>query len=188
MSSERDKTDGELVVRAIDGDEKAFREILSRYRQKVLAICLRMLKNRVEAEEAAQDTFVKLYLHLDKYDQQRALMAWIAGIAINECRDRLRSRARFKRRFREIDEDNPEAAGIVEDDTYEKKAVVESVEKAIEELPARLKEIIVLRAYADYSYEEIAATLKVRTGTVMSRLYRAREKLTEIMKRRGEIE
>ena len=47
MSSERDKTDGELVVRAIDGDEKAFREILSRYRQKVLAICLRMLKNRV---------------------------------------------------------------------------------------------------------------------------------------------
>ncbi len=183
MSSVREMTDGELAVLASEGDERAFREILERYRQKILAICLRMLKNQTEAEEAAQDSFVKIYLHLKKYDPDRGFMAWAAGITINECRDRLRSRTRFKRRFREISDTDIDRTQVSADTSYEKKRQVESVEKAVEQLPEKLKEVLVLRAYADYSYEEIAAALKIRMGTVMSRLYRAREKLTEMLGR-----
>lgn len=186
MSSVKEMTDGELAVPASEGDEKAFREILGRYRQKILAICLRMLRNSTEAEEAAQDSFVKIYLHLKDFDPQRGFMAWAAGITINECRDRLRKRARFKKRFREITDTDVDQTQIPVDTSYERKREVESVENAIELLPEKLKEVIVLRAYADYSYEEIARALKIRIGTVMSRLYRAREKLTEILERSEE--
>ncbi len=183
MSSGAERTDGELAVLASEGGEKAFREILERYRQKILAICLRMLKNPTEAEEAAQDSFVKIYLHLKDFDPQRGFMAWAAGIAINECRDRLRKRTRFKRRFREITDTDVDQSQIPVDTSYEKKRQVESVENAVEKLPEKLKEVLVLRAYADHSYEEIARALGIRIGTVMSRLYRAREKLTEILER-----
>ncbi len=183
MSSAKERTDGELAVLALEGDERAFREILERYRQKILAICLRMLRNSTEAEEAAQDSFVKIYLHLKDFDPQRGFMAWAAGITINECRDRLRSRARFKRRFREITDTDMDQTQVPADISYEKKRHVEAVENAVEKLPEKLKEVLVLRAYADHSYEEIARVLKIRIGTVMSRLYRARTKLTDMLER-----
>ncbi len=183
MSSVKEMTDGELAVLASEGDERAFREILERYRQKTLGICLRMLRNSTEAEEAAQDSFVKIYLHLKDFDPQRGFMAWAAGITINECRDRLRKRARFKRRFREISDTDIDQSQAPVDTAYEKKRQVKLVENAVEKLPEKLKEVIVLRAYSDYSYEEIARALKIRIGTVMSRLYRAREKLTELLER-----
>ncbi len=183
MSSGTERADGELAVLASEGDQKAFREILERYRQKVLAICLRLLRDSTEAEEAAQDSFVKIYLHLKDFDPERGLAPWAAGITINECRDRLRKRARFKKRFREITDTDIDQTQVPVDTSYEKKRQVESVENAIEQLPDKLKEVLVLRAYGDYSYEEIARALKIRIGTVMSRLYRAREKLTEMLDR-----
>ena len=186
MSSGTERTDGELAVLASEGNEKAFREILERYRQKILAISVRMLKNSTEAEEAAQDSFVKIYIHLKDFDPDREFAPWAAGIAINECRDRLRKRGRFKRRFREITDRDIDRTQVPVDTSYENKKRVESVEYAIEKLPEKLREVLVLRAYADYSYDQIAAALKIRVGTVMSRLHRAREKLTEILNRSDE--
>jgi RNA polymerase sigma-70 factor (ECF subfamily) len=186
LSSGTERTDGELAVLASEGDENAFRKILDRYRQKVMAICMRMLKNSTEAEEAAQDSFVKIYLHLKDFDPDRGFAPWAAGIAINECRDRLRKRGRFKRRFREITDTDIDRTQIPVDISYENRKRVESVENAIQRLPEKLKEVLVMRAYADYSYEEIAGALKIRVGTVMSRLHRARERLTEMLDRSNE--
>ena len=175
------KTDNELAVSAAKGNERDFREIISRYRTKIMAVCLRMLKNRTEAQEAAQDTFVKIYFHLRDYDPERGFSAWAGSIAINECRDRLRKRARYSRTFREINDSDLDDRGHGSEDEYELKRQVETVEAAIEQLPDKLKEVLVLKAYGEYSYEDIARTLNIRTGTVMSRLFRAREKLAEIM-------
>jgi RNA polymerase sigma-70 factor (ECF subfamily) len=147
-----------------------------------------MLKNRTEAEEAAQDSFVKLYYHLKDFDLSRSFAAWAASIAMNECRDRLRKRARASRAFRDITEADGmcDPANTAEID--EAKIKLEDVEKALDQLPKKLKEVIVLKAYAEYSYDDIARILKVRIGTVMSRLFRARQKLTEILDRSASIE
>ena len=187
MSSVSGMSDGELVKQSSEGDEQAFREILGRHRDKVLAICLRMLRNRIEAEEAAQDSFVKVYFHLEDFDQARSLGAWIARISINECRDRLRKRSRSEKIFKEVPESEFDHHQAQRGDDYEQRARIESIEKAIERLPDKLREVLVLRAYTDYSYEEIADILKIRVGTIMSRLHRSREKLAEMLKRDNEL-
>lgn len=181
------KTDNELAVSALNGNERDFREIISRFRPRILSICLRMLKNSTEATEAAQDTFVKIYFHLRDYDPAKSFSSWAASIAINECRDRLRKRARFSQTFRELTERDVDRSQTRADTDYESKRQVELVEKAIEQLPEKLKEVLVLKAYSEYSYEEIAEILKIKTGTVMSRLFRAREKLTEILEKENLI-
>jgi len=182
MSSALEMPDGLLVDLAIGGDEKAFRELLRRYRERILAISLRMLKNKTEAEEAAQDSFVKIYFHLADFDKTRDFSAWAAGITINECRDRLRKRSRSQKIFREIGESDTDSQQVLPNDEFAIRAKIEAVEIGIEQLPLKLREALVLRAYADYSYEEIAAILTIRIGTVMSRLHRARQRLIEILK------
>lgn len=185
--ADQGKTDNELAVSALNGNERDFREIISRFRPRILSICLRMLKNSTEATEAAQDTFVKIYFHLRDYDPEKSFSSWAASIAINECRDRLRKRARFSQTFRELTERDVNRAQTRADTNYESKRQVELVEKAIEQLPDKLKEVLVLKAYSEYSYEEIAEILKIKTGTVMSRLFRAREKLAEILEKENLI-
>jgi RNA polymerase sigma-70 factor (ECF subfamily) len=187
LPADQGKTDNQLAVSALNGNERDFREIISRFRPRILSICLRMLKNSTEATEAAQDTFVKIYFHLRDYDPEKSFSSWAASIAINECRDRLRKRARFSQTFRELTERDVDRTQTRADTDYESKRQVELVEKAIEQLPEKLKEVLVLKAYSEYSYEEIAEVLKIKTGTVMSRLFRAREKLTEILEKENLI-
>ena len=176
-----ERSDNELAVSASNGNEKAFREIVTRHRPRILAICLKMLRNRTEALEAAQDTFVKIYFHLRDFDPEKSFSSWAASIAINECRDRLRKRARYSQTFRELSDGDVDVRQTGADVDYESQKRIEIVESAIEKLPDKLKEVLVLKAYGEYSYDEIASILKIKTGTVMSRLFRAREKLTEIL-------
>jgi len=187
LPADKGKTDNELAVSALSGNERDFREIISRYRPRILSICLRMLKNSTEATEAAQDTFVKIYFHLRDYDPEKDFSSWAASIAINECRDRLRKRSRFSQTFRDLTDRDVDLTQTQADTDYESKRRVQLVEKAIEQLPEKLKEVLVLKAYSEYSYEEIAEILKIKTGTVMSRLFRAREKLTEILEKENLI-
>jgi RNA polymerase sigma-70 factor (ECF subfamily) len=187
LPADKGKPDNELAVSALNGNERDFREIISRFRPRILSICLRMLKNSTEATEAAQDTFVKIYFHLRDYDPEKDFASWAASIAINECRDRLRKRSRFSQTFRELTDRDVDLAQPQADTDYESKRRVQLVEKAIEELPEKLKEVLVLKAYSEYSYEEIAEILKIKTGTVMSRLFRARKKLTEILEKENLI-
>ena len=175
------KDDAELVIAASKGNDKAFRELLERYRTKILAICMRMVKNKTEAEEAAQDSFVKIYFHLKDFDMARNFSVWAGSIAVNECRDRLRRRSRYSRTFRDIEEIDSASNPTIMAADCDDQENLKQVEAALEELPEKLKEVIVLKAYSDYSYDEIAAILKIRIGTVMSRLFRARQKLSEIL-------
>jgi RNA polymerase sigma-70 factor (ECF subfamily) len=181
LPADSEKSDNELAVSASKGNERAFREIISRFRPKILSICLKMLKNSTEATEAAQDTFVKIYFHLKDFDPDKSFSSWAASIAINECRDRLRKRTRYSQTFRELTERDVDVKQTDAEVNYDMKKTVVRVENAIEKLPEKLKEVLVLKAYGEYSYEEIARILKIKTGTVMSRLFRAREKLTEIL-------
>jgi RNA polymerase sigma factor CnrH len=177
------RTDGELAGLALRGEDKAFEELLARHRQRILGICLRLLGDKLEAEEAAQESFVKIYFHLRDFDRTRDFAAWAASVSMNECRDRLRRRARHVKVYREISEidgvQEPEALAEI----AECREQLASVEEAIEKLPEKLKEVLVLNAYGNLGYDEIAQTLKIKIGTVMSRLFRARQKLAEIINR-----
>jgi RNA polymerase sigma factor (sigma-70 family) len=174
-----DGGDIEHVRQALAGDDKAFEQLLLCHRQRILGICLRLLGDRIEAEEAAQESFVKIYFHLKDFNQSRDFSAWAASIAMNECRDRLRRRVRRSKVYREVTEFD----SVQETDTgvIESQERLTKVEKAIETLPSKLKEVLVLKAYGNYGYDEIAQILKVKIGTVMSRLFRARRKLTDIV-------
>jgi RNA polymerase sigma-70 factor (ECF subfamily) len=176
--------DAGLADLAESGNDKAFEVILQRYRQRMLRICLRMMGDVIEAEEAAQDIFVKVYYHLKDYDRKREFAVWCTAIAVNECRDRLRKRQRVSRTFRELNEADRAPAETGPDDCADSREKLAMVEKALEDLPEKLKEVIVLKAYGEYSYEEIAKILKIRLGTVMSRLFRARKRLTKLMEGR----
>lgn len=185
MDSERgqgrcDTNEITLVNLSIEGDQKAFRRLMELYRAKILSICLNLLRDKVDAEEAAQDSFVKIYLHLKDFDQTKNFGVWAASIAVNTCRDRLRRRVRAGRIFREITDADADRAHEPAEDVESKERLA-AVERALEKLPSKLKEVIVLKAYGNYSYEDIAGILKVRAGTVMSRLFRARAKLTGLM-------
>ena len=177
------RDDSELAGIAAAGDGRAFEIILQRHRARIIRICLRMLGNRNEAEEAAQDSFVKIYFHLRDYDRSRSFTVWSASIAINECRDRLRKRSRTSRMFRDLSAADSEQARLDALGTDNGSEKLDAVEQALEKLPAKLKEVIVLKAYGEHSYDDIAKILKVRVGTVMSRLFRARKKLSEILDR-----
>jgi RNA polymerase sigma-70 factor (ECF subfamily) len=181
------QSDASLALQAAAGLERAFEHLLQRHRQRVLRICLRMLNDQIDAEEAAQDIFVKIFRHLKDYDQRRDFTVWSTTIAMNECRDRLRKRQRKLRLFRNLDEIDRETAFEAErSNCVESKNRLSMVEKALAELPENLKEVIVLKAYGQHSYEEIAKILKVRVGTVMSRLHRARRRLTKILEKGGQ--
>jgi RNA polymerase sigma factor (sigma-70 family) len=173
----------ELVRLALRGDDKAFEQLLACHRQRIIGICLRMLGDRLEAEEAAQDSFVKIYFHLRDFDQAREFTPWAASIALNECRDRLRRKTRRSRVFRELSEVDAALAPEPMNPNNDCKEQLAAVEKAIEMLPSKLKEPLVLKVFGEYGYEEIAKILGIKTGTVMSRLFRARQRLSGLLNR-----
>jgi RNA polymerase sigma factor (sigma-70 family) len=173
----------ELVRMALRGDDKAFEELLACHRQRIIGICLRMLGDRLEADEAAQDSFVKIYFHLRDFDQARDFTAWAASIALNECRDRLRRRTRRSRLYRELSAADAAAPPGATDRNDDCKDRLAAVEDAIKMLPSKLREPLVLKVFGEYGYEEIAKILGIKTGTVMSRLFRARQKLTVLLNR-----
>ncbi len=176
--------DRELIVRATRGDEKAYRALLTKYERAVFNICLRMVRNREQAEDLAQDAFMKVFSMLDRYNPSYAFSSWLFKITSNLCIDSIRKRkldtlpldqpiqsaaGEFARQY-ESPEDNPEKKMM-------SRELVARLQEAIEGLPPHYRIMILLRHQQDLSYEEIAETLDVPLGTVKARIHRAREML-----------
>ncbi len=176
--------DRELIVRATRGDEAAFRTLLTKYERAVFNICLRMVRNREQAEDLAQDAFMKVFSMLDRYNPSYAFSSWLFKITSNLCIDSIRKRkldtlpldqpiqsaaGEFARQY-ESPEDNPEKKMM-------SRELVARLQEAIEGLPPHYRIMILLRHQQDLSYEEIAETLDVPLGTVKARIHRAREML-----------
>jgi RNA polymerase sigma-70 factor (ECF subfamily) len=176
--------DKELIVRARKGDERAFRALLAKYERAVFSICLRMVRNREQAEDLAQESFMKVFSMLERYNPSYAFSSWLFKITSNLCIDSIRKRkletlpldqpiqsaaGEFSRQY-ESSEDDPEK-------TMMGRERVERLKEAIESLPPHYRIMILLRHQEDLSYEEIADTLGVPLGTVKARIHRAREML-----------
>jgi RNA polymerase sigma-70 factor (ECF subfamily) len=180
MTSQLRVRENEFVTRARDGDDEAFQEVVNAFQGPVYNLCFRMLGNSQEAEDAAQETFLKAYRNMKRYDPKRKFLNWILSIASNHCIDRLRRR---RLQFISLDDwlprfENP-APNPGPEETITGLELQEDVREILDELGSTDRAAIVLRYWYEYSYDEIAEALELSVPAVKSRLHRARRTLAE---------
>jgi RNA polymerase sigma-70 factor (ECF subfamily) len=170
----------ELIARAQGGERNAFSELIHIHAQGVRNVIYRMCGDAQIAEDAAQETFIQAWIHLSTYRPQTSLRNWLYRIAVNAATDLLRKEKRILPN--DIEDlslmdthPGPEASFHQEERTA-------LIQKAILSLPDASRAVLVLREYEEMSYQEIANTLDIPVGTVMSRLNYARKILKEKLK------
>ncbi len=177
-----DDTDQELVRRVQAGDQTAFNLLVLKYQHRVLKLVGRFVNDAAEAEDVAQEAFLKAYRALASFRGDSAFYTWLYRIAINTAKNALVSQRRRPVDF-DLDLQDPDQydrqARLRESDTPEGVLLTEEirsvVEEAMEQLPEDLRTAIVLRELEGLSYEEIAEAMDCPVGTVRSRIFRARE-------------
>jgi RNA polymerase sigma-70 factor, ECF subfamily len=182
-----------LVKRAREGDQRAFQLLVERYQRKVYSVALGMLRDREEARDVAQEAFAKVYKYLDHFKGDSSFYTWLYRITVNITIDILRRRGATKAEHVEFDEnvqlDTPEAnigalgsrLGTNPQKSLLRKELAEKIEEALQEVPEKHRAILLLREIEGMSYEDLARTLGIPKGTVMSRLFHARAKVQQIL-------
>ena len=171
------------VERALAGDQQAFGELVVMHQHAVYNLAYRMLGERGEAEDAAQETFLRAYAHLDRYDAQRPFRTWLLSIASNHCIDRLRKR---RLTWLSLEEPLPAHPALNSSEIEPEDAVITNergvlIQTMLADLPPDYRAAVVLRYWYDLSYTEIAEALRTTESAVKSRLFRARQALAEKM-------
>ncbi|MSR14442.1 MAG: RNA polymerase sigma factor RpoE [Gammaproteobacteria bacterium] len=175
-------TDQALVARAQHGDQRAFELLVTRYQHKILKLVSRYVRDRDDAMDVAQDTFIKAYKALKRFRGDSAFYTWLYRVAINTAKNYLTANARRPLEVDRVDVDG-ESVDIEELqknlETPEKLLLVDEMRRTIfgtiDELPDDLRTAIMLREIDGLSYEEIAVAMDCPIGTVRSRIFRARE-------------
>jgi len=189
--SRRGGEDRELVRQAKDGDKEAFESLVRRHQSRVFAVAGGILRNREDVEDIAQQVFLKAYFSLKRFDQRAAFSTWLYKITLNECWDLLRKR-KVRPLVLEVDLSEEQArqyqaAEEVADgrpDASDRLAARERVEQLLECLEERDRTMLVLKEVQGFSVEEIAEVLELNANTVKVRLFRARQRIAESVRRR----
>jgi RNA polymerase sigma-70 factor (ECF subfamily) len=171
------------LEQAREGDKAAFGKLIEAYQGPVFNLAYRMLNNAREAEEAAQEAFIRAYTRLDSYNPAHKFSTWLLSITSNYCIDQLRKRRAI---LLSIDEPLPPHPALTSDQAKrpesqllmnEQQAMVQTL---LEELAPDYRQAVVLRYWYELSYEEIAETMDTTVSAVKSRLFRARKQLAEV--------
>lgn len=172
-----------LIQQALDGDMQAFEELIKLYQQPIFNLAYRMLGDPQEAEDAAQETFIRAFLNLQKnYDPSRSFKTWLFSIGSNHCIDRLRKR---RLTWVSIDEPLPPHPALMSHDTEDPEQQLMSQERSqliqhmLSNLPPDYRAAVILRYWYDLSYTEIAEALDTTESAIKSRLFRARQQLAD---------
>jgi RNA polymerase sigma-70 factor (ECF subfamily) len=175
MSSEvRDETF--LLARARQGDLSAFEEVVRRYQRRVYGVALRIVRSHAVADDVAQEALLRAWRSLDRFELGRPFGPWVCRIAANLAVNHVRSPVAREDPLPEGHGETPTPASSPLDAVLDDEAQ-RVLDAALETLPAEQRAVFVLRAVEEMSYAEIAEALEISPGTVMSRLFRAREKL-----------
>jgi RNA polymerase sigma-70 factor (ECF subfamily) len=174
-------SDAELVREFKKGRRECFDQLVLRHQRMVYAITRRMTSNHQDADDLAQETFLAVYRAMGRFDDRKSFPAYLSRIAINLSINHLRRRKRWLRiwfqRRGEAQEASMGAKTMGPHRKMEQSELLDKLESAMKNLPPHQRAVLVLKVYQEMSYQEIAQTLKISTGTVMSRLYRARNRL-----------
>tara|TARA_Y100001960_G_scaffold134908_1_gene143147 strand:+ start:2373 stop:2963 length:591 start_codon:yes stop_codon:yes gene_type:complete len=180
--------DQQLVERAQRGDKQAFELLVIKYQRKLIRLLSQFIRDSAEVEDVAQETFIKAYRSLSSFRGDSAFYTWLYRIGINAAKNFLVAQ---KRRTYKISsgfdiedvENFKEGSKLHELDTPESelisKQVAQTIHQALNELPEELRTAITLREIEGLSYEEIASVMSCPTGTVRSRIFRAREVISD---------
>jgi RNA polymerase sigma-70 factor, ECF subfamily len=182
--------DAAVVTAFLDGEERAFAELVERYQTRLLNFIYRTIGDREKAEDLVQEVFIRVYRHLHRFDRTKKFSTWIYTIASNLAKNELRNRSRnplvlFQTlmKNREADqrplewEDNTYRP----DDLFRKRHLKSQVDAAVDQLPEHHRTVFVLREMEGKTYEEIAEITDTNLGTVKSRLNRARNSFAKII-------
>jgi RNA polymerase sigma-70 factor, ECF subfamily len=175
--------DQEIVARCRNGDWEAFAELVLKYQSRVLTLAMRILDNRSEAEDIAQDIFVKVFQSLHDFRGASRFSTWLYRITVNHCLNHLRRRARQQQTLVGTDAEEwmQESPTSNPHQTLEQKERWGLVQAKLQLLSPEHRTIILLRDFEGLSYEEIADVLQLESGTVKSRLHRARMELKALL-------
>ena len=188
--SDKAKYDYALILRATeDSDQKAYAELMERYRDSIFHLCRKMVFNDDDADDLTIETFGKAFQRLKQYTPAFAFSTWLFKIASNHCIDFIRKKRinalSLDRGIATEEGDNiqftvkDEAPDPIE--TLEKKQRVEKMRLVVSELKPRYRRLVELRYFEEYSYDEIALELDLPLGTVKAQLFRARDILASVM-------
>lgn len=179
--------DSELIRSFKEGNDVAFERIVLKYQDRIFNLCYRFLGNMQEAEDVAQDVFIKVFKALKRFRSESSFYTWIYRITVNTCKNRIKSLdyRRLKKKIQLPDETYTEsnriAAAVMSNDSpaesMEKKERMKQIQTAINKLPPDQKAVIVLRDIEGFSYDEISEITGHKLGTVKSKLSRARNDL-----------
>jgi RNA polymerase sigma-70 factor, ECF subfamily len=180
--------DSAVVAAFLAGDRRGFNELVERYQSRLLNFVYRTTGDRERAEDLVQETFIRIYRHLHRFDQSKKFSTWAYTIASNLAKNELRNRSRnplvlFQMIRRSWDSDERplewEDNTYRPDDLYRKRHLREMVESVVSELPEHHRTVFVLREMEGKTYEEIAEITGCNLGTVKSRLNRARNNFAQ---------
>ncbi len=168
------------IQQALGGNQEAYTRLVEAYQTPVYNLAYRMLGNAQEAEDAAQEAFIRAYTRLRTYDPTRKFASWLLSIASHYCIDRLR-----RRRFNLISlEELPPWQGVVSDRLQPEERLIENqkrdaVQALLAALPPHYRASVILHYWYDFSYKEIAEMMDLTESAIKSRLHRAREMLVQ---------
>jgi RNA polymerase sigma factor (sigma-70 family) len=176
----------ELIAQAKAGDAEAWGELYRQFAPPIFRFCRRAMPTHEDAEDATMDIFIKVRQKLSQYDSDRPFSAWLYTVAANHCWDLLRRR----KGRQDLETGEIENMPLEHPDPGQLEQLIEQrtsqeVRRALDKLPARARMALVLRYYADMSYDDVAATLGVRRAFVGVVLLRARHQLRDILNGRG---
>lgn len=186
--SEKARHDLKLIDRALQGDKKAYAELLNRYRDSVYYVMLRMVSNPSDAEDLTIEAFGKAFQHLSSYTPTHAFSTWLFRIATNNCIDFIRRKSQTPRPFDHDEGEEDEMEATIASNTRGPEQLMidrelaDTLNNIISSLKPRYRRLIELRYFEDYAYEEIAAELSIPIGTVKARLFRAKTLIQNIIR------
>jgi RNA polymerase sigma-70 factor (ECF subfamily) len=192
--SVKEVPDRRLVEKARQGDTAAYAELVRRYERRAYGVAYGMLRNPSDAQDVAQDAFIKAYRYLGRFKGTASFYTWLYRIVVNLCIDHLRKRSRsaqveYDDRLGRPDNETEPGADLKPStlDSNPQKALArrelaEAMQKGLDTLSEKHRAVLVLRELEGLSYKEMAEVMKCSKGTIMSRLFHARKKMQEFLR------
>jgi len=181
--------DMELIAKALKGEQKAYDRLMSKYQQMIHNLIFRMIYKKEDVEDLSQEAFIKAFNSLEKFDKQFSFATWLCKIATNNCIDYLRKKKLSTFSIdKEIESDEDNMQFEIPDKNFTPdKNILDSERKkvlqdAIQSLPEKYRQVIILRHQEEMDYEEIAEKLDLPLGTIKAHIFRAREMLYKSLK------
>ena len=175
--------DAALIARILDGDVEAYGVLVDRYHARFARFAVRLLGSREDAEEALQDTFVRAYRALGRYQDRELFASWFFRILVNRCRSTWSRRARHERGLEAVSHGELRRS---DDGDADRIALCDELQWGLAQLPIEQREAFLLKHVEDLSYEEISAVTGARVSALKMRVKRAAARLRELLTEEGD--